>query len=105
MKKHIIKTIGCIVAVFVFAGCAHTSSTSARRDNQQQVFISIAQDGTVAVAGKQCPQSQSAATLSHIAAPNEVVQADAHASYTQVVAVVDACKVAGVKDVLFATAK
>jgi len=92
MKKHILITIGCLVLVFALAGCAHT----------KPVVISIAPDGALAVAGRQCPPTQLVDRLTKVAERNPngvVVRADPKAPMQQVVAVMDACKAAGIHDV------
>ena len=96
MKKQIITTIGCIVMASAIVGCAHTSST-ASAGARQQVAISIARNGTLTVAGKQCSVDQLTARLSGMAAQNAVINADIHTPYSHVVAIVDACKAAGVE--------
>lgn len=100
MKRHIITIIACVAAAFTFVGCAHTT--------KQQVAVSIARDGTFAVAGKQCPPGELAARLTELAAKRHravVVHADAGAPLAQVAEVMDACKTAGVQRVSLATTK
>lgn len=100
MKRHIITTIACLAAALTFVGCAHTT--------KRQVAVSIARDGTFAVAGKQCPPSELAARLAELAAKRDrtvVVHADVGAPLAQVAEVMDACKTAGVQRVTLATTK
>ena len=81
---------------------------AAQKDGQQPVAISIAHDGALSVAGEPCRQSELTARLTELAAKQPtavVVRADARAPYKQVVAVMDACKTAGVQQVSLATTK
>jgi biopolymer transport protein ExbD len=108
MKKHLIKTIGCIAAAITFAGCLHSPNTTAQEDRQQPVAISIAPNGELSVAGEQCRQSELTGRLTELAAKRQtavLVRADARAPYTQVVAVMDACKAAGMQQVSLAATK
>jgi biopolymer transport protein ExbD len=106
MKKQIISTIGCVAMACAVAGCAHTTKSMARNDGQQPVAISIAHDGTLSVGGEQCPPDQLSARLSELAAQKNgavKIEADQDASYKQLVAVTDACKAAGVRQVFVRT--
>ena len=100
MKNQIIETIVSIAAAFTLAGCVHTPSTTAQKVTKQQVAINIAGDGALSVADEQCTLSQLAAKLTQLAAepPTAVViRTDVDVPFGQLVAVVDACKNAGVQ--------
>ena len=75
------------------------SKTATRQDGQQSIAISIAHDGTLFLAGKECPPSQLSARLTELAvnkATVVMVQADASTSHKRLVEVMDTCKAAGV---------
>lgn len=98
MKRRIITTIACVAVAFAIVGCAHTTN--------QQVAVSIARDGTFAVAGQPCPPGELAARLTELAAKRHkavVVRADAGAPVALVAEVMDACKAAGVQRISLAT--
>ena len=110
MKKRIITAVGCIAVALGLVGCAHTSGTVAAQDKQQvtqqqQVTIAIARDGTITLAGRRCPPNQLGERLSRMGARKAVVQADKQASFTEILAVLSACKAAGVEQVSLATNK
>ena len=114
MKKHIITIVGCIAVAIGIVGCAHTSGTVSGQDKQQevtqhrvtqQVTIAIARDGKLTLEGRRCPPNQLGERLSGMGARKAVVQADKQASFTEVLAVLSACKAAGVEQVSLAPVK
>lgn len=52
------KTLGGIAAILTFVGCAYTTT--------RQVSVSIAHDGTLAIAGERCLQRELTAKLTEI---------------------------------------
>ncbi len=68
------------------------------------VTITLAADGALTVAGQPCPLDQLADRLKALAGEDAVLirlQADKKTPYRQVVAVLDACKDSGIKDITF----
>jgi len=108
MKKHILTTIGCIAVAFTIAGCSRTANTTTPNTAQQQVSISIADDGALSVSGEQCPSSELTAKLRQLAdkkVTSVTVQMSAKTPATQMKAVMDACQAAGIKKISLVTAK
>jgi biopolymer transport protein ExbD len=97
MKKHIITIIGCLAVVFTLLGCSHTKPLAARTP----IVISIAADGTLAIDGQQCAWEQLADRLrseQYRQSAGVTIQADKKTRFSDVIAVVEACKAAGMTD-------
>jgi biopolymer transport protein ExbD len=105
MKKHIL-IIGCIAVAFTCAGCSRTANTAAGDNTQQQVSITVSDDGSFSVAGEKCSPTDLASKLRQMVArgtTNAIIQ-NRGVSSNQFMAMMQACDGAGFKRITLATA-
>ncbi len=104
MKKHILM-IGCVAAAaFTLAGCSR-ENVATKNATQQQVSVTVAQDGSFFVAGQRCSAEDLASKLRQIVAggTTAIIQ-NRGVSSNQFTTMLQACSSAGVQRIVLATA-